>query len=371
MKKRKRMWLYAYSTILVFSVLIVTVYGLLLKFNIISSVFAMDAVSAGSDIPVVSAVHNVKAYLFPEYSYDPGEFIPPEGMSVSADMPAAEIKAKETTETDTGRTEVAGAEVTEDAVSAKAVSSNTDTDTEIEEETEDKKDEENEQDKEETGEITEIETDDGCYSPYGEFAEVTDEYFNEETLFIGDSRTKGFLLYSELPLIKGYADSGYAVYSVFKRPIIKTPVGNFTLDQALALEPMKYKKVYLMFGLNEMGWGNDEMFAQCYYNLIDMVKYFDPEAVIYVQAIPPVTKEKSEESALYNNEKITARNEALKEIAKNEHVCYLNLGKVFEDEEGNMPSEYSSDGIHFKAQYIQIWKDYLKQHAIVSADPGE
>ena len=173
------------------------------------------------------------------------------------------------------------------------------------------------------------------------------------------------MLYSGLDQIGSYAESGYAVYSVFKKPIAKTPIGNFTLDQMMAAEPGKYKKIYLKFGLNEMGWGNEEMFDQSYYNLVDMLKYYQPDAVIYIQGIFPVTKSKSESSKIYGLENVAARNEELRRIAENEHVCFLNLAPVFADEEGYLPGEYAPDGIHLKAQYIELWKDYLKSHAIV------
>ena len=46
-------------------------------------------------------------------------------------------------------------------------------------------------------------------------------------------------------------------------------------------------------------------------------------------------------------------------------VCYVT---VYADEEGYLPEDYAPDGIHLKAQYIELWKDYLKQHAIVKEE---
>ena len=127
----------------------------------------------------------------------------------------------------------------------------------------------------------------------------------------------------------------------------------------------KFGKVYLMFGLNEMGWGNDKMFSDDYFQLIDLVKAAQPDAVIYVQSIIHVTKEKAASSEQYNNEAIDARNELLKVIAQDEHVYYLDLNEVFTDEDNSMPADYSSDGVHVKGKYMNIWKDYLESHAIV------
>ncbi|MBQ9505283.1 MAG: hypothetical protein IJU93_09780, partial [Lachnospiraceae bacterium] len=150
--------------------------------------------------------------------------------------------------------------------------------------------------------------------------------------------------------------------------IVKTPIGNFTLDQMMAAEPDKYDKIYLKFGLNELGWGNEEIFSQNYYALIDMLKYYQPNAVIYVQGIFPVTKSKAANSKIYDIDRIEMRNKTLRQIAENEHVAFLNLAPVYADEEGYLPEDYAPDGIHLKSQYIEQWKEYLKSHAIVKEE---
>jgi lysophospholipase L1-like esterase len=196
------------------------------------------------------------------------------------------------------------------------------------------------------------------------FQTVTDEYF-DDALFIGDSRTEGFGLYSGLQNITVYAKNGFQVYTAFNKGIVQTPVGKITVPEALLNEQDRFQKIYLMFGLNEMGWGNEESFAQAYYNLIDAVKATQPNAVVYIQGVMHVSKIKSEQDCLFNNQNINIRNEQLKVIAENEHVYYLDLNEVFTDEEGNMFEEYTSDGIHLKAPYVELWKTYLKEHAIV------
>lgn len=195
-----------------------------------------------------------------------------------------------------------------------------------------------------------------------DFVQVDDSYFND-ACFIGDSRTRGFGLYSGLKTTV-YAATGYQIYKVFDQKIVDTVFGKMTVPEALN-GGTKFGKVYLMFGLNEMGWGNDKMFADDYYKLIDMVKAEQPDAVIYVQSIIHVTDEKSQSSALYSNQAIDARNVLLQQIAENEHVYYLNLNEVFTDASGAMPAEYSLDGVHVVGSYMSIWKDYLESHAIV------
>ncbi len=195
-----------------------------------------------------------------------------------------------------------------------------------------------------------------------DFQTVGEDYFLD-ACFIGDSRTQGFGLYSGVETTI-YAKQGLQLYRVFQDKVVPSPAGKLTIPEALA-SGVQFKKIYLMFGLNELGWGNNEMFADEYYDLIDVIKALQPDAVVYVQQIIHVTKSKDRDSSVFTNERIDARNEVLREVAANEHVYYLELNEVFTDEDNCLPSNYASDGIHLSAQYISVWKDYLLTHAIV------
>lgn len=195
------------------------------------------------------------------------------------------------------------------------------------------------------------------------WATVDDDYFLD-ACFIGDSRTKGFGMYSGLKTTT-YAKVGLQLYKVFDDRVVDTVDGKLTVPEALAVGP-QFGKIYLMFGLNEMGWGNDEMFIEKYYELIDAIKALQPGAIIYVQQVMHVSKKKMTESPTFRNDRIDHRNELLREMAKNENVYYIELNEVFTDEEGNLPEGYSFDGVHMSASTMQIWKDYLKTHAITA-----
>ena len=194
-----------------------------------------------------------------------------------------------------------------------------------------------------------------------EFTEVSDEYF-EDACYIGDSRVQGLGLYSDLPGVN-YGSVGLQLYKVFDKRVIDTPAGKMTIPEMLSIGP-GYGKIYLGFGLNEMGWGNADMFAEYYYTLIDYIKAVQPDATIYVMGVIHVTAGEQASSSIFNNEKVNARNDLLREIAYNEHVYFLDLNEVFTDENGCLPAEDSFDGIHIRSQAMYKWADYLKSHAI-------
>lgn len=62
-----------------------------------------------------------------------------------------------------------------------------------------------------------------------------------------------------------------------------------TVADALRQEP-QHKRVYIMLGINDLGWPSMETFTGNYSKLIDAVRSSQPNATIYVQSILPVSK---------------------------------------------------------------------------------
>ena len=47
------------------------------------------------------------------------------------------------------------------------------------------------------------------------------------------------------------------------------------------------------------------------------------------------------------------------------HVLYyLDAGSAMAGPDGALPSEMAADGIHLKAKYMDIWKQYLMANAV-------
>ena len=198
-----------------------------------------------------------------------------------------------------------------------------------------------------------------CIVPESE--EADNEYF-DDAVFIGDSRTQGFMLYSGLSNAKYLASVGLMVDTAFKSKVIYD--GDEKLTVMEALEREDFSKVYIMLGINELGWVYSSVFKQYYGNIVDRVLQINPDAYVYIQSILPVSRKRSNDDIIYNNSKIEEYNLLLKELAEEKGVYYLDIAEAVKDDEGFLPEDASFDGIHLKPEYCKKWCDYIKNHVI-------
>jgi len=193
---------------------------------------------------------------------------------------------------------------------------------------------------------------------------VEDDYF-ADAVFIGDSRTVGMFEYGGLEgTADFYASTGLTVYKMFDSEIVTVEGQKKKISVEQALSRNTYARIYLMIGINEMGTGTVESFVEAYKEAVDHLLELQPDAILYIQGIMKVTTERSEQGDYITNEGIEARNEALSQLADNERIFYLDVNPLICDETGGMDPSYTFDGVHLKAQYIDIWKTYLKEHAV-------
>lgn len=193
---------------------------------------------------------------------------------------------------------------------------------------------------------------------------VEDDYF-ADAVFIGDSRTVGMYKFGGLQEVSTfYAVEGLTVYQMFEEEIVSVPDRRRKISIEQALQENAFAKIYLMIGINEMGTGTVDTFMEKYGEVVSRLRELQPDAVIYLQGIMKVSAKRSAEGDYINNEGIEARNEQIALLADNEKVFYLDVNPLICDETGGMIESYTTDGVHLKAKYIDIWKQFLKEHAI-------
>lgn len=198
------------------------------------------------------------------------------------------------------------------------------------------------------------------FAPVPEGGPVEDTYF-EDTAFLGDSRTEGFHLYSGLKAGTYYYSVGATVESVFSKDV-ETPAGKMPLLDAMAKED--FGKVYIMLGVNELGWSKTETFHDQYAKVIDRLREDHPDAEIILQSILPVSAKQEEKKSYVNNQRIAVYNEVIYQLAEEKGCALVDVAEAVTDENGCLRAEWNSDGVHLNGKGCRVWLEYLRTHPV-------
>ena len=198
--------------------------------------------------------------------------------------------------------------------------------------------------------------------PLPETEAVEDTYF-DGAVFLGDSRTEGLFLYSGLKTGHFYTAVGATVESVFSKKNFETESGEKVplLD---AVAEQDCDKIYIMLGINELGWSKVKTFHDQYAKLIDRVREDHPEAKIVLQSIPPVSAKQEAKKTYVNNDRISDYNEVIRTLAEEKECYFLDVAACLSDGNGLLPKDLNFDGIHLNPAGCKVWLNYLRTHSL-------
>lgn len=182
------------------------------------------------------------------------------------------------------------------------------------------------------------------------------DYF-DDALFLGNAVLEGLSMYDYDGLL-GNAD--FAARD-----------GVNLLNAAELLEELddkSYGKIYIELGTSEMSYDLDQL-EDYYEALVDTLMERYPDSIIYLMAVPPVSRYKSNNNTSYTKYLAAKFNEMIQDIALDKTVWYLDIYTALADDDGYLPSEVTVDGIHFTPGHYELWYDYLRYH-YSDAPPG-
>ena len=168
-------------------------------------------------------------------------------------------------------------------------------------------------------------------------------------------------MYTGLKNVTDYTNIGLMVDTAVTKKFVKDKNG----ERVTILQDLKTKNIdtiYIMLGVNELGWVYSSIFIEKYSDLIDEIRKIKPNCNIIVQSIIPVTKSKSDSDEIYNNPKIEEYNSLIKNMAQQKNVKYVDVASALADSNGNLPEEASTDGVHINKKYCLKWLECLKQN---------
>lgn len=220
------------------------------------------------------------------------------------------------------------------------------------------------------------------YSDAGKTALTTEyPYTKEDTgyfkdaAFLGDSRTLGISDYAGLDEADFYCDSGMTIFKLLQEDGVTYQKAGSKVNLPQVLQEKQYGKIYIMLGMNELGYGNTEMYLEQYSDVVNQIREWQPEAIIYIMANLHVSQEKNNLETEFNNININAKNAASATLANGTDIFYLDANPLFTDAEGFLNAEMSFDGVHLYAQHYDAWKEFLLEHAVepveVAGSPDE
>ena len=188
-----------------------------------------------------------------------------------------------------------------------------------------------------------------------QFVTVDYTYF-DDALFIGDSRTVGLMEYGNLGNAAFFADSGMSVFDLEREKVFQPDGSKVSFEKILS--DKVYGKIYLMLGINEIGY-KFETFENKYEEIIDYIREYQGEAVLFLCANMHVTEAQSKKDALFNNTNVNRVNEMIAGLTDSKTSFYIDVNEVFDDGKGNLAAEYSSDAFHVYGRHYKTWADWL------------
>ena len=126
---------------------------------------------------------------------------------------------------------------------------------------------------------------------------------------------------------------------------------------------IKPTRIFLFFGLNDIGAVGVDRFMEDYPVLLKKIKETDPEVKVYILSITPMRADFEKKSL--NNALIDKANDRIQVFCKENGLGYIDVATMLKDKNGALDSKYS-DGktnVHFQWGTYELWKKVLVQYA--------
>lgn len=197
-------------------------------------------------------------------------------------------------------------------------------------------------------------------------SEAVDSAYFADSVFIGSSRMQGIMYSNILPDAYWFVKQGLNVSTFFHEDMyLGDDLG--TASAAYGLTLRDFNQVYLAFGINELLYTTDDFIA-AYRQMVRWVRYYQPDAVIYLEAIMPVEVDYVHEwtnyQPYYNNDRIAEFNARIKQLAADEDCWYLDSWEAVADETGSLPDHASNDGLHLNDEWNAYYASWIASHIV-------
>lgn len=184
----------------------------------------------------------------------------------------------------------------------------------------------------------------------------TNIIFDSSYAFLGNSLFGDLEEYKLIDNADVYSYIGMNVATVFDQKLDNHE--KTMLEEMLSKD---YKTIFIMFGMNEVGWSYPDIFTDDYAELIDEIHTKLPDAKIYLLSITPITQnlETKNEDGM-NSENIEKFNTLIQKVAKEHNASYLDVNSYLKNEYGFLDEDDSPDGYHLQPNAYLRMVDAIK-----------
>lgn len=200
--------------------------------------------------------------------------------------------------------------------------------------------------------------------------EEIDAFF-DNTVFVGDSVMEDFRNYSFarrdtwLGRLQFLAAVSFSTYNAL-RPVTEKSIHPVYAGQKRLVEDsiamMDAKKVFMLFGPNDINITGIKGTADNYVELANRIKAQSPDVEFYIMSMPYTVKGHRDHN-LYNDN-IRKYNETMKNLAEEQGWGFVDVTTPLADENGDLIESYSSDRhIHLRRAAYDVWSQVLRDYA--------
>ncbi len=132
------------------------------------------------------------------------------------------------------------------------------------------------------------------------------------------------------------------------------------------LDQTRPQTILVMIGINDLIRGvDDSVLLENYRSIVRHLRQAHPNTQIVVQSILPhagkgTSWEGRDRLLTVPNSRIRGLNDALRAIATDQGVYYLDLYSVFTNAQGDLHPSFSTDGLHLNPQGYLVWRTVLQ-----------
>lgn len=213
---------------------------------------------------------------------------------------------------------------------------------------------------------------------------LQDSYF-DDAVFVGDSislKLKNYVNKQRRRTPDFFGNAAFLTVGGLGSGNVQLPISPGSLHPSYNGEKMMLedsvaatgaKKMYIMFGMNDIVPYGVEGAIENLETLIDKILEKSPDLTVAVESVTPILTNRQQRNL--NNSSITEYNELLQDLCARRGFEYLDIASQLMDSDGGLVYEYCGDapglGMHLSDAGCVPWIDYLRSHPITAVEEPE